>query len=194
MRPKCVALFVFSGVWVLAGCAAPYELGRAALRERRYDEAVGYFAQVLARDPSQLDALAGLGISRYKLGAFGGALEALERVVSQAPAHAEARLYLALSHLRKGEDTLAEEHLTQLAYLEREPRIAVQIDRALQLIRSAPVSDELRDFIAASLEDELEWAREVREARLALRACELRYPPPFFRVPLDRHHAHVLHH
>jgi len=34
----------------------------------------------------------------------------------------------------------------------------------------AGLADEVRAFVAASLEDELEWEREVREARQAPRA------------------------
>lgn len=153
---------------MLAGCATPYGLGRAALREGRYDEAASHFQEILAGDPTRLDALGGLGISRYKLGVFDEAIDALRRVVERSPRRQEPRLYLGLSYLRKREIGLAEEQLRALADLKPHPRLAAQIDGVLQVLRvEHPLSDELAGFLAVSLEHELEWEREVREARLA---------------------------
>ncbi len=154
---------------IVAGCATPSGQAWRALRQGRYDEAARLYEEVLAGEPDRLEALVGLGVSRYKLGAFAEAAEVLERVGARAPTNADARLYLGLSYLEKGEDDLADEHLTALRELGPGPRLAAQIDRALQLIRSEFLSDALRAFIAASLEDEAEWAREVQEARWAQR-------------------------
>lgn len=173
---------------VLSGCATAYVQGQAALRLGRYDEAASYFDQALAEDPTRTDALVGLGISRYKLGAFDEALEALARVAERTPQQREARLYLGLSYLRKGETGLAEEQLTALAQLKPHPRLAAQIDGAIRVLRlEDPLSDEVRTFLAASLEDEAEWERELREALLARPA----YVEPFglygpFRCFRDR--------
>jgi len=156
-------------VAILTGCATPYGQARTALRQGRYDEAARLFEEALAGEPDRLEALVGLGVSRYKLGAFAEAAEGLERVIARAPTNANARLYLGLSYLQRGEDGLADEQLTALRELGPEPRLAAQIDRALQLIRSEFLSDALRAFIAASLEDEAEWARQVQEARSAWR-------------------------
>jgi tetratricopeptide (TPR) repeat protein len=167
MQYKSLALCFVISVSVLAGCATPYGLGQTALRQGRYGEAVSHFEQVLAQDPNRLDALVGLGVSRYKLTEFGEAIDALDRVVAQAPEHADARLYLGLSYLRTGEDGLAEDQLNALLGLTPEPRLAAQLDRALQVLRSDQLlSEEMRGFLVASLEDEAEWAREVRELRL----------------------------
>ncbi|MEK7714102.1 MAG: hypothetical protein AAB387_01475, partial [candidate division NC10 bacterium] len=54
--------------------------------------------------------------------------------------------------------------------LKLHERVAAQLDRALRVLRLAGLADEVRVFVAASLEDELEWEREVREARQAPRA------------------------
>lgn len=182
MRRKSVGLCIILGLSMLVSCATPYGRGRAALQQGHYDRAASYFREVLAADPGRLEALVGLGVSRYKLGAFAEAADTLSRAVSQAPRHTEARLYLGLSFLRRGDDSLADEQLTALLDFQPEPRLAAQVRRALQVIRTEqPLSEELRDFIAASLEDEVEWAREVEEARRAARLA--RYasslPTPF---------------
>lgn len=163
------SLFFLIGISILAGCATPYGLGQTALGQGRYYEAASYFEKVLARDPGQLDALVGLGVSRFKLAELDEAVETLGRVVAQAPERGEARLYLGLSYLRKGEDDLAEDQLTALLRLKPEPHLAAQIDRGLRALRSDQlISEEMRSFFVTSLEDEAEWAREVRELRLAL--------------------------
>lgn len=155
---------------LLAGCATPYVQGRAALSEGRYGEAAGRFQEVLAADPARTDALTGLGIALYKQGALDPAVDALRRAVAAAPRSCEARLYLGLGHLRRAEDRAAEAELTALRALKLHERITAQLDRALRVLRLAGLADEVRAFVAASLEDELEWEREVREARWAPRA------------------------
>lgn len=162
---------------MMTGCATSYLQGQAALQQGHYDEAAGHFQEALARDPARLDALVGLGVSRYKLGAFDEAVGVLSRVLARVPQQREARLYLGLSYLRKGEDGLADEQLTALADLKPHPRLAALIDRALKLLRAeSPLSEEVRSFLAASLEDEVQWEREVREAQ-RLRPA---YVEPFF--------------
>lgn len=189
MKGGNYALILLTGSLALASCATPYGQGMAALRLGRYEEAASHFEEALAQHPSRLSAVAGLGIARYKLGAFDEAVEALSRVTAHAPGHMEARLYLGLSYLRKGEDDAAEEQLTVLARLKPHPRLATQIDRALKVLGGEyALSEEMRSFLAASLEHEVEWEREVREAQLARPA----YVEPFgfhrfVRCFRDRH-------
>ncbi len=162
-------------VLVLSGCATSYLEGRSALVRHRYDEAAVHFEDALAKNPKRLDALTGLGISKYKLGALDESVEALQRVVTQAPRQDEARLYLGLAFLQKDDLGAAEEHLTALRDLRPEPRLAAQVDRALTLMRGDTLTNDVRRFVVASLEDEADWAREMRETRLALRDAELRH-------------------
>jgi tetratricopeptide (TPR) repeat protein len=159
---------------VLTGCATSYREGKSALVLNRYDEAAAHFADSLARNPDRLDALAGLGISKLKLGALDESVAVLQRVVTQAPRQGEARLYLGVAFLQKGDLAAAQAHLATLRDQQPEPRLAAKIDRALTLMRGDALTDEVRRFVASSLEDEADWAREMREARLALRDAELR--------------------
>jgi len=192
VRRRSARLAPLLALLALAGCATPYAQGRSALRQERYDEAVSHFSGALARDPGRLDAHAGLGVARYKLGAFDEADAALRQVLAQAPRHAEARFYVALTYLQTGRNSAAEEQLTALLALEPHPRIAAQIDRALKVIRAGPLSDEVKRFVAASLEDEVEWEQEVREAERAQRVYVVEPPgliywPPYWyprRYPL----------
>jgi tetratricopeptide (TPR) repeat protein len=176
VRDRSARLAPLLALLALAGCATPYTQGRAALRQERYDEALSHFTEALARDASRLDARAGLGVARYKLGALDEAAAALRQVVAAAPKHAEARFYLALAYVQKGQNSAAEEQLTALLALEPHPRIAAQIDRALKVIRTGPLSDEVKRFVTASLEDEAEWEQEVREAERAQRVYVVEPP------------------
>ena len=74
MHQWSVSLSLIVSASILAGCATPYLQGRTALQQGRYDEAA-----------RRLDALAGLGVARYKLGAFDEAVDTLHRVVTHAP-------------------------------------------------------------------------------------------------------------
>jgi tetratricopeptide (TPR) repeat protein len=153
----------------LAGCATTsYSAGAAAARQGNYAEAISHYQESLAGDPNRLDALVGLGMARYKLGALDEAIEVLERAVAGAPAEPTSRLYLGLSYLRKGDLPRADEHLTAFASLQSERRLAAQTQRALNLIRAKPLTEEVRIFAAASLEDEAELVQEASEAWRAL--------------------------
>lgn len=171
---------------VLAGCATPYREGVVAAREGRYVEASSRFAEALAENPDRLDALIGLGVATYKLGAYDEAIAALERARERAPRDAEARLYLGLAHLRRGELGPADEHLSAFADAARGRRGAARAAQALGLLRGDPlVAEETRAFVAASLEDVVELEREADEARRALGSAEARYftSPGSFAYP-----------
>ena len=157
-RHEIVAVGALLIASVFTGCVMPFGQGDTTTR----------FEQILASNPNRVDALVGLGVARYKEGIFDDAIEHLSRAVAREPKQEAARLYLALAYLRKGEDGQAEEHLKALSSLKPDPRVAAQIDRTLRILRqSLPPNDEMRNFIAASLEDEVEMAREVRDAKRA---------------------------
>jgi tetratricopeptide (TPR) repeat protein len=165
---------------LLAACVTAYGQGQQALREGRYSEAAGRFEEVLAREPGRLDALIGLGVSRYNEGLNDDAIASLGQAVTRAPGDETAQLYLALAYLRKGEVGPTEEHLTKLKALAPAPRVAAQIDRTLALLREeAPLTEPMRAFVAASLEEQVAAAREVQEARRARHYYAV--PPPFYR-------------
>ncbi len=174
---------ILLGSVLFIGCATPYIRGQSALSDGRYGEAAAHFQDVLAHDPDRLDALVGLGISRYKAGRLDEAVDDLSRALVGQPDSKTARLYLALGFLRRGDDRLAEAALVRLRELEPHPRLAAQIDRALRLIQQQrPLTEELRDFIAASLEDEADWVRELREGRIARAGAFVGSPGNFWGV------------
>lgn len=149
------------GAILLVGCATPYGKARTAQGQGRYDEAATHFEEVLAKTPDRLKALVGLGVSRYKLGAYDEAVRILSRAVMQAPTSRTAELYLGLGHLQKGEDALAEAHLRRFIKLKPDMRLQQEVERVLTLIRMTPLSSELRAFVAESLDNSAEWARKV---------------------------------
>jgi len=175
---------ILVALWGLGGCATAYVRGQAAFRQERYDEAASYFSDALATDPGRLDARTWLGITRYKQGKFDEAENALRQVIADAPDRSEARLYLGLTYLQTGETSSAGEQLAALLVLKPHRRIAAQIERALRLLRSGPLSAEMKIFISASLEDEALWEAEVRQAErercISLRSPWSVYWHPYF--------------
>ena len=148
---------------LLAGCATAYSRGAEAFHAGRYDEAAREFEAAAVIGNRRLDALTALGISRYKLGDLAGAQGVLRRVLADDPRRGEARLYLALVELGRHEDARALEDLEILRPLIHHPRIAATVDRAMAAIREG-LSEPARQLVAASLDDAVEWARDVREA------------------------------
>ncbi|MBI2205603.1 MAG: tetratricopeptide repeat protein [Candidatus Rokubacteria bacterium] len=168
-------------VLAVAGCATAQSDGRQALRQGRYTDAATHFEEALAKDPDRLESLIGLGIARYKTGEYDAAIEPLGRAVSREPTMTTARLYLGLSYLRKSEFGPMEEHLAAVMAQRPGSRLAGQTDRAFRLLRgSDPLGDEMRAFIATSLEDELEAERQVAEAQRVAREAERRWRDAYY--------------
>jgi len=168
-----------------AGCAtAPTAVGREALRAGRPADAVAQFEKALAEEPERLDALIGLGIAKYRLGAYDDATAALSDAVARAPEQAAARLYLALAYVRKRDDARAQESLTALRAMPLDPRFAALVDQALALLRAAPLGDAGRTYLIASLDYAAEWSRELAETRRALNQAQLAWDP-FWTRPVS---------
>ena len=91
-------------------------------------------------------------------------------MLGQAPHSGTALLYSGLVALQQQRDEVAAERLTRFRELEPDPRFGAQVDRALALLRTQPVSDEVRAFVATSLEDAARATLEVRAEREAARA------------------------
>lgn len=154
-------------VLLVAGCVTAYQHGQAALHDGRYLEAAARFSEALAEDPASVNALLGLGLAQYHLDSFQTAVGFLGRTVLAAPAHAEARLYLALTYLALEDQGAAARHLEAVAGLGVHPRTAAQASRAAALLHRGPLSIEIRELVRMSLENEADWHRDVIEARLA---------------------------
>jgi tetratricopeptide (TPR) repeat protein len=163
----------------VAGCASSTAAGRSALNQGRPDQAAERFEEALAENPENVDALLGLGVSRYRLGDYPSAAANLEQALVRRPAEPGARLYLALVHLRLGNDAAAVEQLTTLRGLPLHPRFAVHVGRTIDLLGGPRLADPVRNYVAADLEDTAGWAREVAETRQALAHAQL-WGDPFF--------------
>lgn len=165
-------------VVVAAGCATgPTAAGSSALREGRPAEAVEHFQHALSEEPNRLDALIGLGISRYRLGAYDEAVATLTDAVTRAPANPLARLYLALSYIRTRDDAKAQEHLRTLQTTQIDPRFGALVEQALDLLRAGNPPDPVRTYLVASLDYGADWARELAETRQALRHAQAAADP-----------------
>lgn len=174
-------------VIVLAGgCAGPTAAGSTALREGRPAEALEHFQNALNEDPGHLDALIGVGISRYRLGTYDGAISALEEAVRRAPADPLARLYLALSYVRARDDAKVREHLTALRSMPIDPRLGALVQQALDLLAAGNPPDPVRTYLVASLDYGADWSRELSETRMALRMAQTAWDPFWARPYIIR--------
>jgi tetratricopeptide (TPR) repeat protein len=156
-------------VLLLGGCATALGQGQLALRQGRYEDAALHFREALASQ-ERADARFGLGVALYQLGDFAGAAKALTPAVKAAPRNPDARLFLALTYLQTGDEAAAREHLTELRSVAIHPRLSAQVGRALDVMALDGLPSPMRRFVAASLEDEAQWERELREAHIAPRA------------------------
>ena len=176
-------------ITLTTGCVTPYGEGQSALHKERFAEAEGYFSQALAADPGRADALVGLGIAQYKQGEIDQASDTLQKAVLIRPNEPSVRLYLGLAYLRNQDTLRAEQQLTALRSLNIDPRVAQQIDRALEVIRQGPLSDPVRDFLVGSLETQAQLSRDAQDALLQAQRAQLYYFPyypyvyPYFAVP-----------
>ena len=176
-------------ITLAAGCATPYLEGQSALQKGRYVEAEAHFTEALAADPNRTDALVGLGIAQYKQGQIDQAADTLEKALAVRPNEPSVRLYLGLAYLRNQETTRAEQQLTALRSLDIDPRVAVQIGRALDVIKQGPLSDPVRDFLVGSLETQADLSHDAREALLQAQRAQMYtfpyypYVYPYFAFP-----------
>ena len=173
-------------VLLAASCAGPTAAGSAELREGWPAEALEYFQNALNEDPGHLDALIGLGISRYRLGTYDGAITALEDAAKRAPVDPLPRLYLALSYIRVRNDARAREHLTALRAMPVDPRLGALVGQALDLLGAGNPPDPVRTYLVASLDYGADWSRELSETRLALRHAHAAWDPFWARPYIIR--------
>jgi tetratricopeptide (TPR) repeat protein len=167
-------------VLLLTGCATtPRKRGDSALAAGNYAAAIENYRAALAENPDNLEALQGLGVAQYRAGALADAGSTLDAVLARVPDSRAALLYSGLAALQRGDDAAAGERLTRLRLVEPDPRFGAQVERAMRALRAgAPVTEDLRAFIAASLEDAARAVSEVRAARLeAQRAYLVRSVP-----------------
>jgi tetratricopeptide (TPR) repeat protein len=182
-------LVTLAVIALTAGCVTPYGEGQSALYEGRFAEAEGYFSQALAADPDRTDALVGLGIAQYKQGEIDQASDTLQKALQVRPNEPNVRLYLSLAYLQNRDSLQAEQQLSALRSLEIDPRVAQQIDRALEVIRQGPLSDPVRDFLVGSLETQAQLSRDAQEARFQAQRAQayyFSYYPyvyPYFAAP-----------
>lgn len=151
---------------LLAGCATTAQSrGERALVRGDFPAALAEFQTALAEHPERLAALEGLAIAQYKTGALADAAATFDQVLAQAPQSGTALLYRGLVALQQKQDDVAAERLSRFRALEPDPRFGTQVDGAFALLRAQPVSDEVRAFVAASLEDAARATLEIHAAR-----------------------------
>ena len=149
---------------ILTGCASATRDGQVALLYGDNATAAASFENALAKNPNSVTALVGLGIARYRLGAFVEADRALNDALARSPDLPVAHLYLGLSALRRGQDDAADAEFVRFGSFGMSPRLTAYIDRTMSLLHTVPANDELRAYMADGIADQAAWAGEVTEA------------------------------
>ena len=149
---------------ILTGCASANRDGQVALLYGDNATAATDFETALAKDPTSVSALVGLGIARYRLGAYAEADRALNDALAQTPDLPVAHLYLGLSALRRGQDDVADAQFVRFSSFGMSPRLSAYIDRTMRLLHTVPASEEFRAYMADGIADQAAWAGEVSEA------------------------------
>jgi tetratricopeptide (TPR) repeat protein len=155
---------VFLLALILTGCASATRDGQVALRYGDNATAVSNFERALAKNPDSVTALVGLGIARYRMGAFVEAESALNAALARSSDLPVAHLYLGLSALRRGQDEAADAEFVRFGSFGMSPRLTAYIERTMRLLQTVPASDELRSYMADGIADQASWAGEVTEA------------------------------
>jgi tetratricopeptide (TPR) repeat protein len=151
----------------VAGCATTAQSrGERALVYGNYPAALAEFQTALGEHPDRVRALRGLAVAQYKLGALAESEASFERVLAREPENGTALLYGGLVALQRRQDDVAADRLTRFRALEPDPRFGAQVDRAFALLQAQPVSDEVRAFVATSIEDAARATLEVRAAQV----------------------------
>ncbi|HEV8584088.1 MAG TPA: tetratricopeptide repeat protein [Methylomirabilota bacterium] len=184
MRSLALALVAI----VVAGCAVTAQSrGERALVQGDFVAARAEFEAALAEHPDRVGALLGLAVAHYKMGALAEAAASFDRVLAQAPQSGTALLYGGLAALQQKRDDVAADRLTRFRAIEPDPRFGAQVDRALALVKGPPVTDEVRTFVATSIEDAARATMEVRAAQSeAARAWTLSTAYPVRCYPTRR--------
>ena len=91
---------------------------------------------------------------------------------------AESDLYSGLAYLRAGAQGQAEQHLMKYRDGELESDVRVCIDRVLPLLKR-PLSQDLREYIASSVEDVVTRAKAASRSGRALPGYAARMFPVF---------------
>lgn len=130
----------------------PYRRAQLTLAQGRPEAAEEAFGEVLARDPFESLAWAGVGEARRDRGDLPGALEALERALALDPyaetlLHEQARLLLSLGRVREAEKALRRALATNPAFLAVNRSTYPPVMRDLiRLLESQHRDDEARGW------------------------------------------------
>lgn len=91
-----------------------FEAGRAAIKDQKWGEAIGYFNKVAARDPQNAAAQNWLGYANRKSGNLDLGFKHYNEALRLDPNHRGAHEYIGEAYLMTGDVQKAKEHLTAL--------------------------------------------------------------------------------
>jgi tetratricopeptide (TPR) repeat protein len=102
-------------------------LGYVELREGNADEAERLWSAVLVAEPSNVDALVGVGLARWRSGDIDAVLARFTRVLELSPGHPTALEYLERVSAAMLPEPTAEEDRADQAFREGELDLALRL-------------------------------------------------------------------
>ena len=87
-----------------------YDDAMFAFSQANYHEAIGKLAAILAGDPGNFDAQLALGMSYYRLGDYGRAIEEGHKAERLRPGEQLVHTNLSLFYMKSGDKVTAEKH------------------------------------------------------------------------------------
>ena len=164
---------------------APYRLGKRALEAKRYNDALRYFEQALARRPDLADARYGLSLVYVAQGKTAEAEAALKQLLQDAPQMAAAHTQLGALYLKMGRAQAAVDAYRQAVALQpQEAKTHHQLSTALaaqgkaaeaiaqlqQAVRLDPADASAHNDLGALYAERSNFDRAIASFQAAIKA------------------------
>jgi Flp pilus assembly protein TadD len=112
-----------------------FAIGKKAIEDKKWQQAVDAFNKVVAADPKNADAFNYLGFANRWLDKYPEAFAAYNKALALDPAHKGALNYSGIAYLKSGQKAKAQEQLAKLSQLCAQCEETTQLAQA---IASAP--------------------------------------------------------
>lgn len=91
-----------------------FAIGKKAIEDKKWQQAVDSFSKVVKQDPKNADAFNYLGYSNRWLGRYPDAFAAYDKALALDPKHKGALEYSGIAYLKIGQKAKAEQQLAKL--------------------------------------------------------------------------------
>jgi Flp pilus assembly protein TadD len=108
-----------------------FAVGKKAIEDKKWQQAVDAFSKVVAADPKNADAYNYLGFANRWLDKYPEAFAAYNKALALDPTHKGALNYSGIAYLNSGQKAKAQEQLAKLAQLCAQCEETTQLAQAI---------------------------------------------------------------